>query len=97
MRGIISAALKRIARDPDGIPIKLYPFTRNSIENAPSVVVIDPTISAGRPVINGTGLTTQIIAERYKAGDSVKTLVADYERTDAEIEEALRCELPLAT
>ncbi len=96
MREIISAALKRIDRDLNGIPIKLYPFTRNSIENAPSVVVIDPTISAGRPVINGTGLTTRIIAERYKAGDSVKTLVADYERTDAEIEEALRCELPLA-
>ena len=96
MRDIISAALKRIDRDARGVPIKLYPFTRNSIENAPSMVVIDPALSAGRPVIKGTGIATQIIAERYKAGDSVNTLVRDYEREEAEIEEAIRCELRMA-
>jgi len=50
----------------------------------------------GRPVIVGAGLSTQIIAERYKAGESVHDLAKDYERDDFEIEEAIRCELDAA-
>ena len=96
MREIISAALRRIDRDPDGIPIKLYPFTRASVAATPSIVVIDPRLSAGRPVISGTGLATQLIAERYKAGESINDLAYDYERGNEEIEEAIRCELQAA-
>lgn len=96
MREVMSAALKRIERDPRGIPIRLFPFTRSSIANAPALVVIDPRLSAGRPVIAGTGLATEIIAERYKAGESVRELVQDYERSVDEIEEAIRCELQAA-
>lgn len=93
MRAVMSAALTRIERDTKGIPIRLYPFTRNSIVDAPTMVVIDPALSAGRPVIVGTGLATEIIAERYKAGESVRELAKDYERKETEIEEAIRCEL----
>ena len=96
MRELIQTALHRIERDPHRVPIKLYPFTRTEMRNAPEMVVIDPRLSAGRPVIAGTGLTTQIIAERYKAGESVTELAADYEREESEIEEALRCEIKLA-
>ena len=96
MREVIGAALRRIDRDAYGVPIKLYPFTRAAFDDAPSLVVIDPALSAGRPVIAGTGLATQAIAERYKAGESVCDLARDYEREDAEIEEAIRCELPIA-
>lgn len=96
MRDMLSAALHRIQRDEFGLPIKLYPFTRSQIEDAPAMVVIDPTLSAGRPVIAGTGLATEIIAERYKAGESVSELADDYERKEAEIEEAIRCELKTA-
>ena len=96
MREIISAALRRIDRDPAGVPIKLYPFTRSAMDQTPTMVVIDPTHSAGRPVIAGTGLATQIIAERYKAGESIGDLACDYERGNEEIEEAIRCELPAA-
>ena len=96
MRIIIGAALRRIERDLQGVPIKLYPFTRTAMEDAPAMIVINPRISAGRPIIAGTGLTTQVIAERCKAGESVSQLAKDYEREEAEIEEALRCELKLA-
>ena len=96
MRTLISTALTRIARDPQGIPIKLYPFTRYAVRNAPSMVVIDPALAAGRPVISGTGLATQVIAERWKAGESVNRLAYDYGRREAEIEEALRCEIEVA-
>ena len=57
----------------EGIPIKLYPFTRAALDDAPAMVVIDPALSAGRPVIAGTGLATQVIASataasRYRLG-----------------------------
>lgn len=96
MRDIISAALRRIDRDARGMPVKLYPFTRASMKDAPSMIVIDPAVSAGRPVIAGTGLSTEIIAERCKAGESVSELAQDYGRGEAEIEEAIRSELRLA-
>lgn len=96
MRHVMEAALKRIERDNNNIPIKLYPFTRAHIENAPSVIMIDPAISGGRPVIVGTGLATEIIAERYKAGESISELAYDYGRHEEEIEEAIRCELQAA-
>jgi len=96
MRDVMSAALHRIERDEKGIPIKLYPFTRSDIRRAPTMIVIDPTLSAGRPVIAGTGLATEVIAERYKAGDSIEELARDYERQEEEIEEAVRSELQAA-
>ncbi len=96
MRQIISVALRRISRDAAGVPIKLYPFTRAAMDDTPTTVVIDPRLSAGRPVINGTGLATEIIAERYKAGESISDLARDYERGNEEIEEAVRCELQAA-
>ena len=96
MREVVCAALRRIERDLEGIPIKLYPFTRTALDDAPSIVVIDPALSAGRPVIAGTGLATQVIAERYKAGESIRGLARDYGRRNAEIEEAIRCELWMA-
>ena len=96
LREIISGALHRIDRDPAGIPIRLFPYTRSAHEEAPTRITIDPTISAGRPVIAGTGLATEIIAERYKAGESTLDLAQDYERTEEDIEEAIRCELRTA-
>ena len=96
MREVMGAALKRIERDNLGIPIKLFPFTRSTIANAPAMIVIDPRLSGGRPVLTGTGLATEIIAERYKAGESVSELAEDYERGADEIEEAIRCELQSA-
>ncbi|MXY55991.1 MAG: DUF433 domain-containing protein [Gammaproteobacteria bacterium] len=96
MREVLDQALRRIDRDPTGVPIRLYPFTRAATANAPALVVVDPSLSAGRPVIAGTGLATGLIAERYKAGESVHELARDYERSEGEIEEAIRCELPAA-
>jgi uncharacterized protein (DUF433 family) len=96
MRSVLAAALSRVERDADGIPVKLYPFTRSCIDDAPSLVVIDPRVSGGRPVISGTGLATEVIAERYKAGETIEDLALDYDRPETEIQEALRCEIQAA-
>ncbi len=95
MRQLLQAYLRRIERDPDGIPVKLFPFTREPEADEPKAVVIDPYLAFGRPVLAGTGVATVIVAERYKAGESMEALAADYGRAQSEIEEAIRCELTL--
>lgn len=93
VRKLIQAHLSRIERDAIGIPISLYPFTRRRALDEPKAIVIDPYVSFGRPVLVGTGIATAIVAERYKAGESMDDLADDYGRRRSEIEEAIRCEL----
>ena len=94
MKEVLEAHLHRIERDVAGIPVKLYPFTRKrDSQEEPKAIVIDPRVSFGRPVLVGTGIPTAMIAERYKAGESVDDLANDYGRKRLEIEEAIRCEL----
>lgn len=95
MREVVQAYLRRIERDPQGIPIRLYPFTRKRELEEPRAVVIDPFVSFGRPVLAGTGISTTVIAERFKAGEAMEVLAEDYGRSVLEIQEAIRCELPL--
>jgi uncharacterized protein (DUF433 family) len=91
---VLQAHLHRIERDLKGIPVRLYPFTRKrDLQEEPKAVVIDPQVSFGRPVLVGTGIPTAVIAERYKAGESMDDLADDYGRRRLEIEEAIRCEL----
>jgi len=93
MRQIIEAYLRRVEWDQTGVVARLYPFTRKRAVDEPKAVVIDPRISFGRPVLVGSGIPTAVIAERYKAGESVDELADDYGRKRLDIEEAIRCEL----
>jgi uncharacterized protein (DUF433 family) len=92
MRNVLQSFLKRVKRDAQGSPVKLYLFVRGAVEE-PFAVVVDPTVAFGRPVLEGTGIPTEILAQRYKAGDSYEQLVEDYGRPKEEIEEAIRYEL----
>lgn len=91
---LLRVRLKRIARDPTGLPIKLYPFTRNTVAvGEPRPIEIDPRIAFGRPVLAGRGVPTAVLADRFKAGDSLTALAMDYDTSTQVIEEAIRCEL----
>jgi uncharacterized protein (DUF433 family) len=98
MKEILAAFLHRIERDPQGVPIRLYPFLfkRQSevleIEKEPRRVVINPLVSFGRPVLVGTGIPTEVIADRFQAGDSIVDLAFDYDRETQEIEDVIRYE-----
>ena len=96
MKAMLDAHLRRVGWDLAGIAIQLYPFTRKRQADEPKIIVIDPTIAFGRPSIMGTGIATAIVAERYKAGESVDELADDYGCERRNIEEAVRCELALA-
>lgn len=100
IREVLEAHLRRVDRDPSGRAARLYPFTRKHDGRAvppkePRFVVIDPEVQFGRPVLTGTGIPTLVIADRYKAGDSIAELARDYEQPEERIQEAIRCELPL--
>jgi uncharacterized protein (DUF433 family) len=97
MKEILGVYLKRIEWDAKGLPIRLYPFTRDTqaeaaAASAPRVVVMNPAVSFGRPVIAGTGIPVLSVYERYKAGDSVADLAQDFNLEISAIEEAIRCE-----
>ena len=96
MKEIIEAYLHRVDRDPSGVAARLYPFIQKRHPEAaaaePRLVVIDPLVSFGRPVLVGTGIPTAIIAERYQAGDAMDELAEDYGLERATIEEAVRYE-----
>jgi len=93
IRNVLEAHLRRIERDAAGLAVRLFPYTRKRALDEPKFVVIDPYVSFGRPVLVGSGIRTAVVAERYKAGESVDQLAEDYGRKRLEIEEAIRCEL----
>ena len=93
LKEIIEQYLQRIKRDPDGLPEKLYTFSRTGEPDEPKLIMIDPQISFGRPVLRARIIPIENIAERYKAGESVRELAKDYECDQADIEEAIRCRL----
>ena len=73
-----------------GVPVLLFPFSRDPAADAPRSVVIDPEIRFGRPTVKG--VPTDILEERWRAGDSVADLAEDYSLSIEEIEESLRYE-----
>jgi uncharacterized protein (DUF433 family) len=95
MREIVTQYLKRVARDPHGAAIALYPYlTRHprQIKGEPKLVLINPRIAFGKPVLVGVGVPTAVIADRINAGESVAELARDYGCESSEIQEAIRYE-----
>ena len=93
VREILEPVLLRVEKDPQGRgAIRLFPFTRPTQQKSPRMIVIDPRIAFGRPVIAGTGIPTAVLHERWKAGEGLSSLAEDYDRPLEEIEEAIRYE-----
>jgi len=91
---ILDLYLRRIARDRSGLPMRLFPLRMDWVgrpdEEPPRVVVIDPKISSGRPVVHGTGIIATILAGRFRSGESIEELARDYGLKINQIEEVLR-------
>lgn len=95
MREEFERALTRIEFDKaSGGPVVLFPFTREPHAGAelPKAVVVDPTRSFGRPMLVKACVRTDVIEQRFRAGDSIAEMALDYGVAEAEIEEALRFE-----
>lgn len=93
----LQAHIRRVEWNDGELPTRLFPFTATSQSDTEArTVVIDPSIAFGRRVIFGTGIRTEIVAERYAAGERIDEIARDYGRSTAEIEDAIRSEFALA-
>lgn len=96
MKELIAHQLRLVLRDKAGNPLKLLLITRETESGPKGVVVIDPRLGFGRPVIEGTGIRTEVIVDRFRAGEKIGSIADDYGRPAADIEDIVRAELPLA-
>lgn len=94
LRQDFELALTRIEFGRHGGPVLLFPFTRDATPGTdqPRSVVVDPARSFGRPVVAGAYVRTEVIEQRFRAGDSIAEMAGDYGVDADTIEEALRFE-----
>lgn len=93
---ILDPFLRRVERNEKGIAERLFPFTsrqhQQNPDQAPRVVVIDPRIAFGMPVLINSRISTAFLMSRRRGGASIPTLARDYGRSELEIEEAISLE-----
>lgn len=92
MREMIRDRLQRVRRDPKGLPEKIILFPAAGAGEGRADVVIDPTRSFGRPVLDGLGVRTTVVFERFMAGDNIEVLARDYAVPAQAVQDAIRCE-----
>lgn len=93
LKEVLQGLVRRVEYDEQGLAARFYPDARSVPEaDSPRIVVIDPRISFGRPVIQGTGIPTDVVADRFRCGDSIHEIAKDYRVGRKEIEEAIRFE-----
>ena len=92
---LIEVYLNRIDRDEIG-PVRLHPFTVDPRLNRQRAnrrhVFISPYVSFGRPSITGIGVATEVVYDRFIAGDTIYEMCKDYRLTPVKLEEVLRYE-----
>ena len=88
MRQVLEGSLRRVDRDGAGQPSRVYPWIVDPRER--KVVSIDPRRAFGRPTIADRSLTVEVIADRFKGGDSIDALARDYRLSKDQVEVALR-------
>ena len=92
MREVIRERLRRVRRDPKGLPEKIILFPAAGSGQGRADVVIDPRRSFGRPVLDGLGIRTTVVFERFMAGDNIELLAHDYAVPAQAVQDAIRCE-----
>jgi uncharacterized protein (DUF433 family) len=88
LKEILKDYLKRVDRDAQDTPIRLYPYVSHE-SSEDKQIVIDPRISFGYPTLRGTGIKTSVIVSRIDAGESIEEVAADYELDDEQITSAV--------
>lgn len=92
LAAVLEKSLSRIDWENDFV-VRLYPWVRADLEGEqPKSIVVDPRRAFGQPVIADTGIEARIVAQRYRAGESVADLAKDYRVTTGAVEDAIRCE-----
>lgn len=89
MKRLLEAHLRGIEHDFQGLPCRFYPLPAEHSLASPKLIVINPRISFGRPVLAGSSVSTATIADRIDAGESIEEVARDYGLANDEVEEAI--------
>lgn len=93
IEGALRSSLARVEHAPDGGAYRLFPFIRGEGEE-PKVIVIDPRLSFGKPVVAKTGVPVSVIVGRYRAGEDVFAVANDYGISVDQAHDAIRTAIP---
>jgi uncharacterized protein (DUF433 family) len=88
MREVLEAGLRRIDRDETGLAARLFLWRVDPREAR--VVAVDPLVAFGQPVLASTRIPVEVVFDRFRAGDSIAHLAADYRVEAARIEDLVR-------
>jgi uncharacterized protein (DUF433 family) len=91
----IRKSLARIDRDEEGVASRLFPFVRGT-DGEPKVILMDPKLSFGKPVIVETGIPVSVIVGRYRAGEDPNAIARDYRIPTDHVNDAIRTAIPAA-
>lgn len=84
MREVFDEHLKQIEYGQDGRARRLY------LDGDRRLIVIDPSVAFGRPVIKGTRVPLEMIAARFQGGEEPRDIAADYKIPEAQVNQAIR-------
>jgi uncharacterized protein (DUF433 family) len=87
MKAILKDHLERLEWDLRNMPARLFPYSSERADRR--IIVIDPFVSFGRPVIKTKKISTSVIADRVDAGESIESVADDYDLGQNEVMEAL--------
>ena len=84
IRLVLQKYLERIEVDEANRPARLFPSNRID-----KVIVLDPWVAFGRPIIARRGISTSAIVARINAGETEEEIAQDYNLQIIEVEEAV--------
>jgi uncharacterized protein (DUF433 family) len=90
IREVLEHSLARVERGNDGHVIRLFPWLNDPKE--PHHVEINADRGFGRLVITGTSIPTEVIAQRFRAGEYIDALAKDFGLSAAQVQHALMWE-----
>jgi uncharacterized protein (DUF433 family) len=89
IKAVMERFLSRLEVDEEKMPLRFSPI-HSATSQGEGIIVIDPNLSNGRPVIRGTGVAVEVIVKRSMSGESRASLARDYRLSTRVIEEAIR-------
>jgi uncharacterized protein (DUF433 family) len=75
---VLDRYLQRISFDQNGMPCRIYPAVGNLKKDLSAPVMVDPKLSSGRLVIEGTGIMVAAARTRHLTGETYEQLGRDY-------------------
>ena len=85
---ILKKYLRRIDRDANGNPTRIFPMKAGAKRQRKNIV-IHPSLSAGKPSLSKSGVMIEVIWRRKKDGESITNLAKDFRLRPSEIKAAI--------